>query len=186
MAIPRQARPCSANRSGGRGKCKAWAVNGSTVCRAHGARAPQVLAAAAERRLEVEVRRTLARLDTDAVSDPLTELSMLAGQVVAWKNALAERVNELSALRYTATPGAGTEQLRAEVALWERALDRCATVLGLMAKLNLDARLAAISERQADMVVAALDATLASLGLSGPAALEARQVMARHLRAVPS
>jgi len=117
------------------------------------------------------------------VADPLTELGKLAGQVLAWRDALAAHVNELTSIRYSAR-GAGTEQLRAEVALFERALDRCAHVLVAMAKLDIDARLAAITEQQATAMLRALDATLTAIGISGSAAVEARSVMARHLRVV--
>lgn len=185
MAAPRQGRRCTAQRSKGRGPCEAWAIRGGKVCSAHGGRAPQVIAAAAERQLDAKVRTALARLDTDAVTDPLRELMHLAGQIVAWKDALAERVNQLTAIRYSAT-GAGTEQLRAEVVLWERALDRCMQVLGLIAKLDIDSRLASISERQADAVVRALDAGLAHAGVTGVVAAESRAVVAGHLRAVQS
>lgn len=156
-------------------------MRGATVCRKHGGGAPQVRAAAAARRAEEQMRRALAELDVPAVEDPFTELGKLAGQVVAWKDRLAEKVNELTALRYEAI-GAGTEQLRAEVALFERAMDRCAHVLGLIAKLDIDGRMARISERQAEAVVRAVDAALAKAGVTGAAAVEARMVAARELR----
>lgn len=172
-------------------------MRGATVCRSHGGAAPQVRSAAARREAEQQVRRGLARLDVTPIDDPLTELSKLAGQVVAWKDALAGKVNQLtgggcsecgftdgdSPMRYSAD-GAGTEQLRAEVALFERALDRCAQVLGLIAKLGIDERMARISERQADAVVRAVDAGLEFAGITGAAAVETRQVVARHLRSV--
>lgn len=184
MPSPRQRRKCKAHLSSDPTKpCGSWARTGTTVCNAHGARAPRVAAAAAERRLDVKVRRALATLEVEPCEDPLTELSKLAGVVLSWKDAIAERVNELTSVRYSAT-GAGTEQLRAEVALFERALDRCASVLGLMARLDIDGRMARISERQAEAIVRALDAGLAAAGISGPAAQQARQAAARELRVV--
>lgn len=155
------------------------------MCETHGGRAKQVLAAAAERRLDAEVRQTLARLDVADVADPLTELGRLAGQILAWRDAIAARVNQLDAIRYSAV-GAGSEQIRGEVQLYERALDRCVQVLGIMAKLNIDSRLARISERQADILIAALTATFAEVGITGQTAVDARKVLARHLRAVPA
>lgn len=162
--------------------CKAYPVRGTTVCAAptHGGRLPRVKAAASRRVAEDEVRRGLANLDVTPVGDPFEQLSLLAGQVVAWKDALAGKVNELTQLRYEAM-GAGTEQLRAEVALFERALDRCASVLGTIAKLNIDDRLARISERQAEAVIRAVDAAIAAVG-RGASPAEARSVAARELR----
>jgi hypothetical protein len=121
----------------------------------------------ARRELDGEFRRALARLDVEPVDDRLRELAKLAGQVLAWRDELAARVNALTSLRYTAGESR-TEQLRAEVALFERALDRCAALLGLMARLGIDTRLARISERQADAVVRAADAAIAAAGVTGP------------------
>lgn len=177
-----ESRKCTGRRRDG-SRCGNAPVRGALVCRMHGGSAPQVRAKAAQRLAEAELRQGLARLEVDPVGDPLTELSKLAGQVVSWKDALAAKVNELTELRYAAT-GAGTEQLRAEVALFERALDRCAAVLGLIAKLGIDDRMAAISERQAAAVVRALDAGLAHAGVSGALAIESRAVAARELRSV--
>jgi hypothetical protein len=137
--------------------------------------------------VEQEARRELGRLGAilgpvDAVADPLTELGKLAGEVMRWKNLLAERVAELQAIRYEDAKGG--EQLRSEVALWERALDRCTTVLATMARLNIDERLAAINERQADRVLRAIDMALEAAGVEQARRGEAKLAAAKHLRAV--
>lgn len=139
-------------------------------------------AKAGERYTEQKVRAHLARLDAPPVADPLTALSEIAGQVVAFKDAMAERVNRLTEIRYTDLKYA--EQLRSEVALFERALDRCERFLTAMARLNIDERLAAIQQRQVDAVTAALSAAIAELGLSEQQQREARINVARHLRLV--
>lgn len=193
MDEKRSRRQCVGHKKDGV-RCEKSPMKGATVCGSHGGRAPQVKSAAALRLAEEEARRGLALLDVDPVSDPFTALAELAGQVIAFKNQLAGQVNALTGepcgscggggrLRYEAA-GAGTEQLRSEVSLFERALDRCASVLGLIAKLNIDERMARINERQAEAVIRAVDAALASAGVTGPAALSARQVAARELRAV--
>lgn len=175
------AEQCTATAKSTGNRCTRPVVRGARVCRFHGGKAPQVKAAATLRLAEEEARKGLARLDAEPVSDPFTALSELAGQAVAWKDQLAAKVNELTTIRYEAM-GAGTEQLRAEVALFERALDRCASVLGLIAKLNIDERMARINERQAEAVIRAVDAAIAAAGVTGPAAAQARQVAARELR----
>lgn len=171
---------CTAqSRKGAR--CRRSAIEGGTVCRYHGGKAPQVQAAAATRVAESKVLELLKDFDVQPVEDPLTELKLLAGQALAWRDLCAGQVAKLTSFRYDALGG---EQLRAEVALWERALDRCATILTAIAKLNLDQRLAVISERQADAVVRAVDAALAAAGLDGEPAQRARAVAARELRVV--
>ncbi|WP_327066887.1 hypothetical protein [Kitasatospora sp. NBC_01302] len=125
----------------------------------------------------------LAELDVAPVDDPLTALMQLAGQVLAWQEATADLVNRLGdQVRYEGM--AGGEQLRAEVQLYERSMDRAEKVLSSIARLNIEERLAQISEAQADRVLAAIDAALAAAGLAGAEATRARQVAARHLRAV--
>jgi hypothetical protein len=164
MARKRQARKCSSRRSTDGEPCGAWAVNGSTVCQAHGASAPQVKAKAAERATEEQARAQLARLDVAPVEDPLSELAKVCAQVIAWKDSMAEKVNALSSLRYSTEGG---EQLRAEVALWERALDRCERFLTAMARLNIDERLAKISEERAELIITVLTIALERAGIEG-------------------
>jgi hypothetical protein len=64
VARKRQAKRCTAHRTNGQ-PCKGWAVHGTNVCSAHGGRAPQVKAAAAER-LAVEQAAVRFGLDLDA------------------------------------------------------------------------------------------------------------------------
>ncbi|MCX5285682.1 hypothetical protein [Streptomyces sp. NBC_00198] len=188
LAKPTAARRCTAHKKGDAGekgpRCKAWALKGQTVCRVHGGSAPQNRAAGERRvteaRLEEETRRALAILDVPPVDNPLTALSELAGQVIAWKNRLAERVNQLENIRYT--DDKRSEQLRSEVALYERAMDRCVNVLGTIGRLRIDERLAAISEQQATTVIGAIEAALTHAGVTGAEATAAKAVAARHLR----
>lgn len=180
--------------------CNRHPVRGTTVCAApsHGGLLPRVKAAAARNMAEEKIRRSLAGTSARPVDDPYAELSRLAGQVVHWKDTLANIVDSMSGdaecrecgasvpgageWRYEAS-GAGTEQLRSELSLFERALDRCGATLGMIAKLNIEDRMARISERQADAMLRAFDAGLAAAGVSGQPAIEARQVAARELRA---
>ena len=121
-------------------------------------------AKARERAAEEEARKQIARLDLPPVEDPLSELAKVCAQVVAWKDSMAGRVNELNSLRYSTEGG---EQLRAEVALWERALDRCERFLTAMARLDIDERLAKISEARAEMIITVFAAALERAGVEG-------------------
>lgn len=122
----------------------------------------------------------LARLDVTPVDNPFTALSRLAGQAVAWQETIAGIVNQLGdRVRYEGA--AGAEQLRAEIALYERAMDRCGHILGMIARLNIDERLAQVEEAKAIVVIAAVNAALQHAGLTGQHLTDAREVAARHL-----
>lgn len=132
---------------------------GTGHCKLHGGSSPSGNTFAIK---EIE-RRKLAEIDVAPLTDPLTELSKVAGQVCAWRDAIAERVQELTSIRYELKSG---EQLRSEVALFERAMDRCTTVLVAIAKLNIDERLARITEAQALAVDQAVHDALIAAGLT--------------------
>jgi hypothetical protein len=59
VARIRQARRCRARRTNGQ-PCKAWAIVGGYVCRAHGGAAPHVRQAAERRALEAQINRAAA------------------------------------------------------------------------------------------------------------------------------
>lgn len=165
-------------------RCGAWPVPGATVCRTHGGAAPQVQAKAAERVVDQQARRALADIgDFTAVDNPLTELALLAGRARQWMHVMAERVADLERFRYTTMTGG--EELRAEVALYERAMDRTAKMLESIAKLNIDERLAVIDERRVERILTAIEAALAHVGVTDIDQVnEARAVAGRHLTAV--
>lgn len=171
---------CGARKRQTEGTCRraaGWGTDhvGTGPCRTHGGNTRNHRTAA----LNQQAERTLADLNAPPVDNPLTELARITGQVVAWKNSIAERVNDLTSLRYSTEDG---EQLRAEVALFERALDRCERFLTAMARLNIDERLAAIEKQQAELVTYAVTTALEELGLSVDQQQEGRRHVARHLR----
>lgn len=174
---------CGARKRQGEGTCKrpaGWGTDhfGVGRCKLHGGSTrDQSLNAAKE-----QARAELARIGVAPVTDPLAALSAIAGEVVAWKDMLAGKVNALTSLRYETEVGG--EQLRAEVALWERALDRCGKFLVDIAKLNIEERMAKVTEAQAAMVADALSATLREMGLPADKQQEAQARLGRHLRAV--
>ena len=69
------------------------------------------------------------------MTDPLTALRQLAGEALALKDLLAERVSELQSWRYESVLGA--EQLRSELVLLERSLDRAQKFALDLARLDL-------------------------------------------------
>jgi hypothetical protein len=161
--------------------CQRWPIKGGRRCPKHGGATPAAKAAAAATRAEGRIRAELGKLQIVPITDPLTELSHIAGEVLAWKNLAAEQWEHLTSMRYEGMSG---EQLRAEIAVWERALDRCVTTLATIAKLNIDERLVALDEKRAALVNEAINRLLDHLALGAEQRAEAKGVVARHLRSL--
>jgi len=179
-------RLCGARKRQGEGYCKKPAGWGTPTpgrgrCRLHGGSTRTQRKGAAEAEIEERARVMLARLDVRPCDDPLTELQKLAGQVLAWKDAIGHMVNELESIRYETEFG---EQLRAEVALFERAMDRCERVLVAMARLNIEDRLVKVSEAQGRLLTEVVLGAFADIGLSREVQDAVRPAIARRLRLV--
>ena len=183
-ALPPDDRRCTARSKQSGERCKRYATPGAPVCVIHGSRAPQVQRKAAERLAEQAARKTLASLDeTSPVVDPFAALEDVAGQAVALVDVLKGQVAELKEIRYRGGPGSGTEQLRAELAVYLSALGRAESILGRIVSLDLDARRLRLQEAQAGLVVAAFARVLAhrDLGLDAEHQRIARRLIAREL-----
>jgi len=127
--------------------CTHAPMKGQRVCYHHGG-AKRSARAAGERRhavqvIEAETAALLAAEGLEGVDDPIAEIGRLAVEALALKRAAGARANSLDEIRYTGglqrdergeLIGTGTEQLRAEVALYERALDRSMKFLEVVAK----------------------------------------------------
>jgi hypothetical protein len=118
--------------------------------------------------------------DRAPVDDPFTELRRVGALTLQWMEACQESISKLRDYRYESEHGG--EQLRSDVAMFERSIDRSATLLGVLAKLGLDERQVAVAESKANMLLRALEAGLAEHGITGPAAEAIKQATGRHLK----
>jgi hypothetical protein len=144
--------------------CRRPALAGATRCRMHGGASPQARQKAHLRLVEREARQVLDREGIIApLVDPLSALQELAGEALELKRYFADRLSALEQLRYEGRAG---EQLRAEVALFERALDRAQKFALDLAKLGLESRLVAVTEQQGQLIARCVQAALESCGLS--------------------
>jgi hypothetical protein len=135
---------CTAHAKATGKPCRRYPMTGGTVCYVHGGAAGETKAAAARRqelaKVEAEVAVVLAAESHAGVVDPLKLMSELTAEAVALKNAWKQMVDKLEGnLRYSAT-GTGNEQIRAEVSLYERGLDRAAKFADLMIRGDFDNR----------------------------------------------
>lgn len=115
------------------------------VCRMHGGEIPAVkakgVAARAAKAAEADARAVLGFDLAGQVPDVLAAMEGLAAMSLAMVEALAARVNAVDRIRYGSDYG--VEQLRAEVVLLERSIDRAGKMLELVAKHKPDGEAAA-------------------------------------------
>lgn len=105
----------------------------------------------------------------------------LAAEVVGFKNFIAARVTELRTdeWRYGALGG---EQLRAEVAVYERAMDRAGRLLVDINRLGLEERQVRIAEQQGALLAKVIMDILDDLDLTREQRDRAYEVTPRRLR----
>jgi hypothetical protein len=181
-------------RSGEPDACHQFAVKGTDppACKNHGANAgsqPWKAAQAtvvdgrvADRLTEIMAEHGDRLISPPPIGDPLSELLDLAAEIRAWKEIMREVTAYLlkrQQMRYSHKSYG--EQIRAEVLLYERGLDRLGTILIQIGKLGIERRLAQIQEQQVARVDRALTAALTASGLDLVAQQEARTVLAREL-----
>lgn len=177
----RQARRCKARRSTDGEPCEAYAMSGALVCRSHGGASPQARRGSADRMAAEQALTELSRRGFAPVENPLEALALIAGEILAVKDIFRERVAQLREEAWRYGDAKGGEQLRAEISLYERALDRSAKVLADIARLKIDDRLTAITEQQGQTLAAILTAVLNQLDLTDQAD-RARELIVIELR----
>jgi hypothetical protein len=144
----------------------------------HRAHADRVLV----ERAEATALAELHRIGVEPVGNPLEALVELAAEARQLKTILRRQVAALESVSQT-TP-AGIEQVRAVVILFERSMDRAAAFAAMCARLDIDSRLARISETIASQMVRVFEASLREMNLTPEQWETARLVFPRHLAAL--
>jgi hypothetical protein len=174
------------------GACTFYALEGTDPprCKNHGANtgsnmrmgaASNVVEGRVMDRLEELLKTGGDRLmNPRRLEDPLAELLMLAAEMKALKDMCREVVAamKIGQWRYAGKTG---EQARAELLLYERSLERLATILINIAKLRIEEKLATIEERQQQAIERALTLALQASDASLAGQQKARLVLVREL-----
>lgn len=164
-------------------QCRRAPIRGGRVCATHGGSAPAVREAARRRLLTTaalaDASAVLAHEGLSDVADPLMELGRLTGEARALTLALARRVNALDSV--TVASVHGVEQLRTEMALYERSLDRTGRFLEALAKLGYEERRVRVHEDVGRQVADTIHAILADLQLSADQERRAPEIVATHM-----
>ncbi len=167
-------------------RCKKAPIKGGTVCLTHGGNLPNVKRSAAFRLARTDAeRKAMQRLrdkfGTTSTTDAIAEIDKLANEAIVFKDICRDKLIELDQVRYEGKAG---EQLRAEVALYERSLDRCNVILSSYVKLGIAERKQKLDEAEALLVVGVIKAVLNRLKLTAEQKVIAGQVVPEELRAI--
>jgi hypothetical protein len=131
-------------------------------CRTHLGRSVAVVRA--EQGRQEEARRIYAEHGLQAAADPLTALQEQAGKVLAWQAVIEAQIAGLTEIRYR---GGNGENVRGEIQVWERALDRTNKILADLVRLGIEDRLVRLTERQGALMSGALLWLLGAFGVDG-------------------
>lgn len=158
-------------------QCTAKPVNGFPLCQTHIERA-SVEEIALVRGKDV----AFDKIQGNVIVNPLEELANLVSEVILYKDYCAEQVAKLRGdHRYEGRSG---EQLRAEVALYERSLDRAGKLLIEWSRLNIDERLMRIEEAKAMTIIEVIRRALTSAELSEEQRKIAEETAIKELKAL--
>lgn len=166
-------------------QCSKPPIKGALVCTAHGGKTPNVRKAAAMKLTEEYVRREIDSMREVAqlrsVGDIYDDLLEVASDNRAWRLLLRDRVSYLTTLHTNPTEHTG-EQVRADVLLFERSLERSAKIGEVLARLNLDERKQALDERTAAQLALVIQTILGDLNLTPEQQAIAAEAAPRRVR----
>lgn len=169
-------------------RCRSWVKPGQLVCRRHGGEVPAVKTKAELRREEYKIRGRLRKRLTNGgltpIEDVYAALEGNAAEAQAFKEIVWQRLSDITGeegWRYKSTAG---EQLRAEVALYERAMERANNFLVQYVKLGIADRRVKVAEAQAMILVGVIQNILGRLDLSRDQKRIAATVVPEELRAI--
>lgn len=178
---------CKAKAKQTQKRCGNYPLPGQEVCGMHGGRAPAALAKAQQRlataKITKDAEAVLAHEGILSVEDPLDELGKLASASTAMMKALGARVNDLKGdLEHYGSEYSPV--LKAEVALYERAMDRTHRLLDSLVKHGYAERQITIAESEALLVAGVIRRVVAGLGLTPAQQDQAQSLLAEEFRAL--
>lgn len=111
--------------------------------------------------------------------NPFDALNQVLIDTRHFKELLERKLNDMANEQedWRFTDKAGGEQVRSEVVLYERALDRLAKVAVAISKLNLEERFAKLSEQQAMSVIYIINEVFKRVGLDEGMRAHARSLV---------
>jgi hypothetical protein len=118
----------------------------------------------------------------DEELNPLEALLEMANEQVAWKNLCLAKLAKLQEDEWRWDGDRAGEQIRSEIVMYERAIDRATNTLIKISRLGIEAKLAQIAEKQVSIVETAIVRTLQDIGLDIDTQAKARTRIIKHLK----
>jgi hypothetical protein len=171
-------------------QCGKNAVRGLDRCQYHGAGHPaarEMGERVMRDRVEQHRLKQLIKqhgLSEEEALNPLLQLQKLGIETLAVKQFFLEEMAKLEGMVYD--DRLGIEQVRQMVQLYERAADRANRLLVDMARLDIDNRLAKITERQGDIIATILEKVLSRLNLQDEVREAAKGYLTEEFRMLES
>src|ERR1035437_712807 len=128
---------------------------GSGTCKMHLGCVTTHVRSAERKEVEKVVTRLQEELGTPTpLRDPYLELWDLTAKIKQWSDIAETHMAELNEM--SAFDIKGTEQIRAAIELYERAIERTRDTLGLIIKLDLKRRLVELEEQQGALIASVI------------------------------
>lgn len=116
-----------------------------------------------------DIERTIASKtqiqSRDYQTTALEKMNEALDRVLEWETLVATMLGRVDQSQWRYTDRAGTEQLRSEVTLYERAQDRTTRVLKDASKMAIQEKLVSLGKAQTDMIVRIIMSVVNDLGL---------------------
>lgn len=178
---------CSAQSKQQNRQCHNRVTPPTRLCRFHGGAAPAIRNKAAKERVEIQARKLLPpREQWEPVSNVLEELNAIATEAKMWLTVLRGMVEQEKSVGIR--HGRQGEQQRATVTAYTDALDQMFRICRDVARLDIDDRLATVTEsQQRDMAAGTLTILFAvarQLGIDIQAP-HVKTLVTTELRALP-
>lgn len=187
---------CTGHRKADGAPCGQPRMAGQLVCRKHGGKAPQALAAAVRRVQEAEAKAAVVTLGLPVDISPsdalLDEVRWTSGHV-QWLRGKVQELNEQALVwgetKVVSKEGEafGTDTTHQAAAsiwydLYERERKHRVAVCAAALRAGVEERRVKLAEAQGEQVAGVIRAILADLGLSAEQQAAAPEVASRHLR----
>lgn len=126
----------------------------------------------------------LQRNGIEEIEDPFGELMHLASEATAYREVFRLQVDKLLETDDIRYEGRAGEQLRSEIALWERSAERCLKIYSEIARLGIAERQVRVREAEIMLMAQAIRNILKRLNLNPAQKAMSGQVVSEELRAI--